>query len=63
MPTHEPAPSALIDGLTISPALDLLAESEQIPQQHALIDLRVLRLSGPAILLGFVHVAARVDRR
>src|SRR6185295_10192546 len=54
MPTHDPAQSATTDGLTISPALDLVAESSQIPQQHVLVDLRVLRLCGIAILIGVV---------
>jgi H+/Cl- antiporter ClcA len=52
MPTHEPAQSSTTDGLTISPALDLVAESAQIPQQHALVDLRVLRLCGMSVLIG-----------
>lgn len=55
---HEPAQSATTDGLTVSPALDLLAESEQIPQQHVLVDLRVLRLCGLAILTGFAGALA-----
>ena len=54
MPTHDPAQSATTDGLTISPALDLVAESAQIPQQHVLVDLRVLRLCGLSILIGVV---------
>src|SRR4051812_47098211 len=54
MPNHEPAQSATTDGLTISPALDLVAESAQIPQQHALVDLRVLRLCGMSVLIGVV---------
>ncbi len=54
MPTHDPAQSATTDGLTISPALDLVAESAQIPQQDGLVDLRVLRLCGLAIMIGVV---------
>src|SRR6476660_5289174 len=54
MPTHEPAQSATTDGLTVSPALDLVAQSAQIPQQHALVDLRVLRLCGMSVLIGIV---------
>src|SRR5712671_986175 len=54
MPTHDPAQSATTDGLTISPALDLVAESAQIPQQHVLVDLRVLRLCGISVLIGVV---------
>src|SRR6185369_1051381 len=58
MPTHDPAQSATTDGLTISPALDLLAESAQIPQQHVLVDLRVLRLCGLSVLIGIVAAFA-----
>jgi len=58
MQIHDAAQSATTDGLTISPALDLLAESEQFPQQHALVDLRVLRLCGLAILIGFAGAIA-----
>src|SRR4029079_3756147 len=48
-------------GVTVSPALDFIAESEQIPQQHALVDLRVLRLCGWSILIGLIGaVASRV---
>jgi H+/Cl- antiporter ClcA len=54
MQIHDPAQSATTDGLTISPALDLLAQSEQFPQHHALVDLRVLRLCGLSILIGIV---------
>jgi len=56
--SHEPAQSATTDGLTVSPALDLLAESEHIPPQHVLVDLRVLRLCGLAILTGFAGALA-----
>src|SRR5678816_514253 len=58
MPNHDPAQSATTDGLTISPALDLLVESEQIPQQHVLVDLRVLRLCGISVLIGVVAAFA-----
>src|SRR6476660_5575643 len=58
MQIHDPAQSATTDGLTISPALDLLAEAEQIPQQHALVDLRVLRLCGLSVLIGIVAAFA-----
>ena len=61
MPTHDPAQSATVAGLTISPALDLVVESAQIPQQHTLVDLRVLRLCGIAVLIGVVaSFAAKV---
>ncbi len=54
MPTYDPAQSATIEGLTISPALDLVVESAQIPQQHTLVDLRVLRICSIAVLIGVV---------
>src|SRR4051812_36464771 len=61
MATHDPALSATTDGLTVSPALDLLAESEQIPPQHALVDLRVLRLCALSVLIGLAGaIASRV---
>ena len=49
--------SATVPGLAVSPALGTLAESNQLPPQYALIDCRVLQLSGVAIVLG---VAAAV---
>src|SRR3954462_15686822 len=58
MPTHDPAQSATTDGLTVSPALDLLAESEQIPQQQVLVDLRVLRLCALSIIIGLAGAVA-----
>ena len=54
MSTHEVAQSATTEGLTVSPALDIVAESAQIPQQHALVDGRVLRICGLSIGIGFV---------
>lgn len=54
MTTHELAQSATTDGLTVSPALDLVAESAQIPAQHSLIDRSVLRLCCLAIGIGIV---------
>ncbi len=58
MSSHTPAESATIDGVTVSPALDWLAETEQLPHQHVLVDLRVLRLCGLAILIGIVGAMA-----
>jgi len=61
MPSHEPALSATTDGVTVSPSLDILAESEQIPKQNVLVDLRVLRLCGWSILIGLIGaIASRV---
>src|SRR4051812_19958540 len=58
MPTHDPALSSTTDGVTVSPALDLLAESEQIPQQQVLVDLRVLRLCALAVVIGLAGAVA-----
>lgn len=52
MTEREPAKSATTDGLTVSPSLDVVAESAQVPPQYALIDGRVLLLCGLAISLG-----------
>jgi H+/Cl- antiporter ClcA/predicted transcriptional regulator len=61
MSSPELAHSATPDGLSISPALDLVAEADQIPQQHVLIDRRVLRICGLSVVLGIAAaVAAQV---
>src|SRR3954451_12705963 len=61
MATHDPALSSTTDGVTVSPALDLLAESEQIPHQQVLVDTRVLRLCALAIVIGLAGaIASRV---
>ncbi len=51
---HLAAHSATTEGLTISPALDLVAEAAQVPAEVALINLRTLQVCGLAILLGIV---------
>src|SRR3954466_2466632 len=58
MAIYDPALSATTDGVTVSPALDLLAESEQIPQQQVLVDLRVLRLCALAVIIGLAGALA-----
>src|SRR3954454_9943762 len=58
MAIYDPALSATTDGVTVSPALDLLAESEQIPQQQVLVDLRVLRLCALAVVIGLAGAVA-----
>src|SRR3954463_8271828 len=58
MATHDPALSSTTDGVTVSPALDLLAESEQIPQQQVLVDIRVLRLCALSIVIGLAGAMA-----
>ena len=52
MSDHEQVHSATTDGLTISPAFDLVVESAQVPAQNSTIDRRVLQLCGIAIALG-----------
>jgi H+/Cl- antiporter ClcA/predicted transcriptional regulator len=52
MMEREPLRSATTEGLTVAPSLDLVAEANQVPPQHALIDRRVVLISGVAILLG-----------
>ncbi|WP_437222735.1 chloride channel protein [Planctomicrobium sp. SH661] len=54
MTNQQPAKSATIDGLTVSPALDLVTNAAQVPAQHALIDGRVLLLCVLAVGLGAV---------
>jgi H+/Cl- antiporter ClcA len=50
-PEAEPH-SATTDGLTVSPALDLVAEASDVPQQSSLVDLRTTWLALLAVVLG-----------
>jgi H+/Cl- antiporter ClcA/CBS domain-containing protein len=50
--THENSKSARVDGLTVSPSLDLVVEATQAPPRSSLIDHRVLLLCGWAVGLG-----------
>jgi len=50
----DPHRAAGADGLTVSPALDLVREAAQVPRPVALIERRVVRICGVAIALGFV---------
>ncbi len=59
-PEHESAHAATTDGLTVSPALDLVAETAQVPRQSALIDRRVLRICAVAIVLGLAAAFAAI---
>jgi CIC family chloride channel protein len=52
MAEHETAHSATTEGLTIAPALDLVAQNADVPPQYSPIDLRVLQLCGIAAVLG-----------
>lgn len=54
MTDYQPSHSATVDGLTISPSLDSVAESAQVPPQTSRIDGRVFQICGWAIVLGFV---------
>ncbi|MCC6493761.1 MAG: chloride channel protein [Pirellulales bacterium] len=52
MPEHHRAQSSTTESLTVSPALDLVAESAQTPAQYAPIDRRVLKLCVGAAGIG-----------
>jgi chloride channel protein, CIC family len=52
--------SATTDGLTVSPALDLVAEAAQVPLEATLVDRRVIKLSLMAIMLGAVAAGTSV---
>lgn len=53
-PLEDAAHAATTDGLTISPSLDLVAEAADVPREVALVDRRVVQLSGFALALGVV---------
>lgn len=54
-PDHVPQHTGPTGGLTVSPALDAVLDlSHDVPPQHALIDLRIARLSGMALGIGVV---------
>jgi chloride channel protein, CIC family len=52
--------SATTDGLTVSPALDLVAEAAHVPAEVALVDGHVVRISLLAIAVGAVAAGASV---
>jgi H+/Cl- antiporter ClcA/predicted transcriptional regulator len=52
MNDHQQTHSATVDGLTLSPSLDSLAEAEHLPAQSTPIDRRVLQVCGLAVGLG-----------
>lgn len=54
MEDHHPAQSALVDGLTVAPSLDVVIESAHFPAQYSVIDRRVLQLCGMTIALGVI---------
>lgn len=41
-----------MDGLTVSPALDVVTQSAQVPRPHATVDRRVVWLSALSVILG-----------
>lgn len=54
MTEQTPARSSTSEGLTLSPALDLVTEAAQVPPQTVLLDRRVLWICGMALVLGVV---------
>ena len=43
---------ATTDGLTISPSLDFVSEAAHVPAETSIVDRRVVRLCGIAVVLG-----------
>jgi len=54
------AHSATTDGLTISPSLDFVSEAAHVPAENSIVDRRVVRLCGIAILIGAAASVAAV---
>jgi H+/Cl- antiporter ClcA len=54
MSEERAAHSSVSDGLTIAPALDLVAEAAQVPPVHSTISWRTIQICGLAMLLGAV---------
>ncbi|HVA49876.1 MAG TPA: chloride channel protein [Pirellulales bacterium] len=52
MSNVETARSATTDGLTVSPALDMVLEAAQVPAQYAIVDHRVIAICTIALGLG-----------
>jgi H+/Cl- antiporter ClcA len=52
--------SATTEGLTVSPALDFVAEAAHVPAEVALVDRRVLRLAWLSIALGAMAAGAAI---
>jgi H+/Cl- antiporter ClcA/CBS domain-containing protein len=52
MPEPNSAHSATTEGLTVSPALDFVAQNADVPPQYSTVDARVLRLCAVAVVLG-----------
>ncbi|MCA9444252.1 MAG: chloride channel protein [Candidatus Omnitrophica bacterium] len=54
MTEKEPAKSTTTEGLTISPSLDAVTEAAQVPQQHSVLDSRVVFVCILSMGLGFL---------
>lgn len=54
MTNHESAMSATTDGLSVSPSLDLVVESAQVPVEQLPVTRRTATISGLCVLLGGV---------
>jgi H+/Cl- antiporter ClcA/CBS domain-containing protein len=52
MSSHEIAKATTTDGIAVSPALDLIAESAAVPLEQSPVDSRLVLICGLAILLG-----------
>jgi H+/Cl- antiporter ClcA len=52
MDDRDTARSATTDGLTITPSLDVVTEAVQVPPMYSIVDNRVLKLCGIALVLG-----------
>jgi len=57
---EHPSESATTHGLTISPALDLVAEAAQVPAEVSLVDGRMIRITAIAAGLGLLAALASV---
>ena len=53
MPDPNLSHAAGRDGVAVSPALDLVLESQQVPKPSSLVDRRVLRIAALAVGLGY----------
>jgi len=53
-PNDPPPHSATADGLTVSPALDLVADAADVPPPSSLVDKRVVQIAGMAVVLGVI---------
>jgi chloride channel protein, CIC family len=58
--TANPVHSAAADGLTVSPALDLVKEAAHVPTEPAIVDRRVVQISLLAIALGILAAGVSV---